>query len=115
MPAARTPVPYPDIEHEPASPRGDFTDLTVLRLGLSGQRREVAEATRWLDPDDRRILSLWWLEVTGELTRTELTDALGLSRPHTAVRVQRLRERLDAARSLVRALHATPAAANWTG
>ncbi len=44
-------------------------DLTILRLGLSGQRREVAEATRWLDEDDRELLALWWQEAAGELTR----------------------------------------------
>src|SRR6516162_7975539 len=30
-------------------PVPDFTDQTVERLGLSGQRLETAEATRWLD------------------------------------------------------------------
>ena len=30
-------------------PGADFADLTILRLELTGQRREVAEATRWLD------------------------------------------------------------------
>ncbi len=44
----------------PTSPR-----VTILRLGLTDQRREVAEATRWLDPDDRTLLALWWLEETG--------------------------------------------------
>ena len=43
--------------------------MTILRLGLTDQRREVAEATRWLDPDDQELLSLWWLEETGELDR----------------------------------------------
>ena len=42
-----------------ADPGADFVDLTLLRLELSGQRREVAEATRWVDPDDRELLSLW--------------------------------------------------------
>ncbi|WP_175409389.1 RNA polymerase sigma factor [Streptomyces sp. TRM64462] len=105
---APAPVADPDAVPERPGAAADFTELTILRLGLAGQRREVAEATRWLDPGDRRVLSLWWLEVTGELTRPELARALGLSRPHTAVRVQRLRERLDAARSLVRALDADP-------
>ena len=39
-------------EHAPES---DFADLTILQLGLSGQRRETAEATRWLDEDDRDL------------------------------------------------------------
>lgn len=60
-------------------PALDFAGLTILRLGLTEQRREVAEATRWLDPDDQELLSLWWLEETGELERAELAGALGLS------------------------------------
>ena len=82
----------------------DFAELTVLRLQLEGQRREVAEAVRWLDDEDRQLLSLWWLEVAGELTRRELASALGISRQHAAVRVQRMKERLETARGVVRAL-----------
>lgn len=97
-----------DESWELADPGADFTDLTILRLGLSGQRREVARATRWLDPDDRTLLSLWWLEACGELTRAELAEALGLSPQHTAVRVQRMKKQLDAGRVVVRALAAHP-------
>ncbi|MCG7204396.1 RNA polymerase sigma factor [Streptomyces arenae] len=82
----------------------DFAELTVLRLQLEGQRREVAEAVRWLDPEDRQLVSLWWLEVSGELTRRELAAAVGISRQHAAVRVQRLKERLETSRGIVRAL-----------
>ncbi|CCK27144.1 ECF subfamily RNA polymerase sigma factor [Streptomyces davaonensis JCM 4913] len=82
----------------------DFAELTVLRLGLEGQRREVAEAVPWLDAEDRQLLSLWWLEVAGELTRRELAAAAGISRQHAAVRVQRVKERLETARGIVRAL-----------
>ncbi len=82
----------------------DFAELTVLRLQLEGQRREVAEAVRWLDDDDRQLLSLWWLEVAGELTRRELAAAVGISRQHAAVRVQRMKERLETSRGIVRAL-----------
>ncbi|MER5219134.1 sigma-70 family RNA polymerase sigma factor [Streptomyces flaveus] len=89
-----------DAAHEAA----DFAELTVLRLQLEGQRREVAEAVRWLDDEDRQLLSLWWLEVAGELTRRELASALGISRQHTAVRVQRMKARLETARGIVRAL-----------
>ncbi|HET6860632.1 MAG TPA: sigma-70 family RNA polymerase sigma factor [Streptomyces sp.] len=91
-----------------ADPGADFVDLTILRLGLSGQRREVAEATRWLDADDRALLSLWWLEAAGELTRTEVAAAMELSPQHTAVRVQRVKAQLEAARVVVRALSAEP-------
>ncbi|WP_046731840.1 RNA polymerase sigma factor [Streptomyces humi] len=82
----------------------DFAELTVLRLQLEGQRREAAEAVRWLDPEDRQLASLWWLEVSGELTRRELAAAVGISRQHAAVRVQRLKERLETSRGIVRAL-----------
>ncbi|MEU0967936.1 sigma-70 family RNA polymerase sigma factor [Streptomyces sp. NPDC005917] len=98
----------------------DFAELTVLRLQLEGQRREVAEAVRWLDPEDRQLVSLWWLEVSGELTRRELAAAVGISRQHAAVRVQRMKERLEVSRGIVRALDgACPAlrelTARWDG
>ncbi|MFD3821774.1 sigma-70 family RNA polymerase sigma factor [Streptomyces sp. NPDC058625] len=94
--------------HDVADPGADFVDLTILRLGLEGQRREAAEATRWLDPDDQALLSLWWLEAAGELTRAEVAAALELPPQHTAVRVQRMKARLETARLVVRALSARP-------
>lgn len=87
-----------------ADPAADFASVTILRLGLTDQRREVAEATRWLDEDDRTLLSLWWLEAGGEVSRAELAEALGLSGRHAAVRVQRLREQIEVCRTIVRAL-----------
>ncbi|MCC3769714.1 sigma-70 family RNA polymerase sigma factor [Streptomyces sp. UNOC14_S4] len=93
---------------EVPDPRGDFVDLTIVRLGLQGQRREVAEATRWLDEGEQTVLSLWWLETAGELTRAEVAAALELTPAHTAVRVQRTKEQLDTARGVVRALGAAP-------
>jgi len=92
-----------------ADPAADFAELTTLRLGLSGQRREVAAATRWLDDEQRELLALWWLEESGELDRADLVDALGLSPRHVAVRVQRMKEQLDTGRAIVRALAQTPA------
>ncbi|WP_329270296.1 RNA polymerase sigma factor [Streptomyces sp. NBC_01451] len=92
------------LRDETADGAADFAELTVLRLQLEGQRREVAEAVRWLDDEDRQLLSLWWLEVAGELTRRELAAAVGISRQHAAVRVQRMKERLEASRGIVRAL-----------
>ncbi|GAA2917377.1 hypothetical protein GCM10020221_11920 [Streptomyces thioluteus] len=89
-------------------PASDFVAVTITRLGLEGQRREVAEATRWLDDGEREVLSLWWLEAAGELSRAEVAAALGLTPQHTAVRVQRIKERLDTARGVVRALAVTP-------
>ncbi|WDF43764.1 sigma-70 family RNA polymerase sigma factor [Streptomyces sp. T12] len=91
-----------------ADPGADFVDLTMVQLQLSGQRQETARATRWLEPDDRGLLSLWWLECAGELTRSEVAEALELSPQHTAVRVQRMKAQLEAARVVVRALDARP-------
>lgn len=111
-----------DEVRELADPAADFVGLTITRLGLSGQRREVAEATRWLDQADRELLALWWQEAAGELNRAELAAALELSPQHAAVRVQRVKERLDTARVVVRTLAAHPACpqlaaltADWDG
>ncbi|WP_327400590.1 sigma-70 family RNA polymerase sigma factor [Streptomyces sp. NBC_01288] len=103
-------------------PALDFAGLTILRLGLTEQRREVVEATRWLDPDDQELLSLWWLEETGELERAELAGALGLSDRHASVRVQRMKKQMEVSRVVVRALVAAPrcteldeTASTWDG
>ncbi|WP_395359072.1 sigma-70 family RNA polymerase sigma factor [Streptomyces sp. YH02] len=106
----QAPVPGLDRAAGLADPAaGDFTEATILRLGLSGQRRDVARATRWLDEDDRELLALWWLEAAGELTRAELAEGLGgISPQHAAVRVQRMKERLETGRAVVRALDAVP-------
>ena len=82
----------------------DFAGVTVLRLGLIEQRRDLVEATRWLDPEDRELLALWWLEESGHLDRRELADALGLSARHSAVRVHRMKRQIDTARNVVYAL-----------
>ncbi|GLW12568.1 hypothetical protein Misp01_76960 [Microtetraspora sp. NBRC 13810] len=97
-----------DSADEMVDPASDFAAVTILRLGLTDQRREVAEATRWLDHDDRALLSLWWLEETGELGRADLASALGLSARHAAVRVQRMKEQIQISRTVVRALQADP-------
>ncbi|MEE6261646.1 sigma-70 family RNA polymerase sigma factor [Plantactinospora sonchi] len=86
----------------------DVEGLTALRLDLSDQRRQVVRASRWLDPDDRALLSLWWLETVGRLTRAEVAAALGVSVAHAGVRVQRMRAQLELSRSLVAALDARP-------
>ncbi|WP_394619429.1 sigma-70 family RNA polymerase sigma factor [Lentzea sp. JNUCC 0626] len=103
----RTPIAG-EVPHDVADPGADFVDLTIMRLQLSGQRREVVSATRWLSEDERELLSLWWLEAAGRLTRTEVATALDLTPQHTAVRVQRVKAQLDAARIVVRALERTP-------
>lgn len=104
--------------HEPAD--RDFAGDTVLRLGLTDQRRDVAEATRWLDDDERELLSLWWLEESGQIDRAGLAGALGLSAPHAAVRVHRMKKQLDTSRTVVQALRnechtLRGAARNWDG
>ncbi|MEH1129340.1 sigma-70 family RNA polymerase sigma factor [Micromonospora sp. CPCC 206061] len=103
-------------------PGGDFAEQTVNALVLSGQRQELAEAVRWLEDADRQLLALWWQEATGELTRAELAAAIEVKPKHAAMRVRRLRERLDAARGVVRALRARPRCAelgdllqSWNG
>ncbi|MEY9962682.1 RNA polymerase sigma factor (sigma-70 family) [Streptacidiphilus sp. MAP12-16] len=93
-----------DTAEQIPDPASDFAALTILRLGLTDQRRELAEATRWLDEGDRSLLALWWLEESGELQRAELAQALGLSGRHAAVRVQRMKEQLETARAIVHAL-----------
>ncbi|QMU77906.1 sigma-70 family RNA polymerase sigma factor [Streptacidiphilus sp. PB12-B1b] len=91
-----------------SDPGADFVDLTIIRLGLSEQRREVVEATRWLDPNHRELLALWWLEAAGQLTRADLAEALELHPEHAAVAVQRMKAQLDTARVVVRALASAP-------
>ncbi|WP_329318664.1 sigma-70 family RNA polymerase sigma factor [Streptomyces sp. NBC_01262] len=91
-----------------ADPQADFAELAILGLALSGQRREAVEATRWLEDEEREVLSLWWMEAAGELTRAELAAACDLTPQHAAVRVQRIKERLETARTVVRAVTASP-------
>ncbi len=93
---------------ELADPGADFVDLTLTELGLSDQRRQTALATRWLEPDDRHLLSLWWLVTAGHLTRNELVAALELDPHHVTVRVARMKGQLDTARMVVRALLQSP-------
>ena len=119
--ASTAPARVEDIE--PADPGADFVDLTITTLGLSEQRREVAEAGRWLDDEDRQLLSLWWLETAGQLTRTELAAALKPTRSgQVAVLVHRMKARLETARTVVRAVRANPRCSeltavcgNWDG
>jgi RNA polymerase sigma factor (sigma-70 family) len=96
----------PAVEFDAPAP--DFADQTIERLGLSGQRLQTAEATRWLDEDDRPVLAVWWQEAAGELTRAELAAGLGLTPAHAAVRVARMKERLVTSRMIVHALGRFP-------
>jgi RNA polymerase sigma factor (sigma-70 family) len=89
----------------------DFEDVAILSLGLSGQRRQAVLASRWLDADHRTVLSLWWLELAGQLTRPELAAALGVTAAHANVRVQRMLDQLELSRALTAALAARPGCA----
>jgi RNA polymerase sigma factor (sigma-70 family) len=95
-------------ETDVPDPRADFAERTVSELALSGQRRELAEAARWLEPADRQLFSLWWQESAGELTRGELAAGAAVTPAHAAVQLQRMRERLDGSRLVLRALAARP-------
>ncbi|MFC8591642.1 sigma-70 family RNA polymerase sigma factor [Streptomyces atroolivaceus] len=105
-----------------ADPLTDFAERTVAELELTGQRRDLARAARWLDADDRRLLALWWEEEAGRIGRADVARAIGLNARHTAVRVRRMKVRLEEARTVVRALAVAPrcpgladAAHGWDG
>ncbi|GAA2864734.1 hypothetical protein Acy02nite_14200 [Actinoplanes cyaneus] len=95
------PVDVPD-------PASDFAERTASELVVTEQRRELAEAGRWLDDADRELLALWWQEASGRLTRAELAATLGVAPKHASVRVQRMKAQVDLARGVVRALRAKP-------
>jgi hypothetical protein len=98
----------------PARPVPDFVDLTIALLGLTADRREVAEATRWVEPPDRILLALWWLEASGQLTRAEVVAAVEQPPERVDARIRRLRALLGVGRRIVRALAARPRCAELT-
>ncbi|GAA1368459.1 hypothetical protein GCM10009661_24540 [Catellatospora chokoriensis] len=105
---------------EPSDPAADVAALAEDRVDLDRELRLIAQATGFLNPAERQVLALWSQEVAGAMTRAEVAAALSLSPAHTAVRVQRMRARLDLALTVLRALRATPhcpglgeAAAAW--
>ncbi|MGW8362011.1 sigma-70 family RNA polymerase sigma factor [Streptomyces wedmorensis] len=89
-------------------PGAEPVDVTILRLHMSDERRRVVEAGRWLDPDHRVLLSLWWQECAGLLSREDMAAAMGLTVAHVGVRLQRMREQLELCRTIVAALEAAP-------
>ncbi|GAA0474445.1 hypothetical protein Aca07nite_62770 [Actinoplanes capillaceus] len=103
------------IDEADLLPGAGFEGLTHLRLELSDQRRQVRQAARWLDTDDRALLALWWLEVAGRLSRSELAETLGVTVSHAGVRIQRMRGQLDLARGVEAALAARPICAGLAG
>jgi RNA polymerase sigma factor (sigma-70 family) len=78
------------------------------RAGREEEHRMFREATRWVTEDDQTLLTLWWQELNGELTRGELADTLLISRPHAAVRVKRLRSHLARVHTVLTAYAARP-------
>ncbi len=100
----------------------DVEGPALIRAELATQRRQVRHAARWLAAEDRTLLSLWWLETAGELSRTETAAALGVSVAHAGVRIQRMGDQLELSRSIVAALEAVPGCdrlgavvADWNG
>ncbi|MGK5683534.1 sigma-70 family RNA polymerase sigma factor [Actinoplanes sp. URMC 104] len=94
----------------------------VLRSALAAQRHQARQAARWLAGDEHTVYALWWLELIGELTRADVAAALGVGVAHAGVRIQRMREQLEAGRAIVAALEAVPGcdalgevAAGWDG
>jgi RNA polymerase sigma factor (sigma-70 family) len=104
-----------DIPQEHPDPSGDFAERTVTELVLAEQRRELTEAARWLDPQDQRLLSLLWRETLGELTRTEMAEALTVSPKLASVRLRRMKAQLEALRAVVRALQVSPRCPDLAG
>lgn len=99
-----------------------FEDASVLHLQIADQRRQLVRARQWLTPDDQAVLSLWWLEATGQLTRSELAAALDVSVAHATVRVQRMHAQLELTRTLTAAIENRPRCADlesvlhgWSG
>jgi RNA polymerase sigma factor (sigma-70 family) len=86
----------------------DVEGPALLRVELSGQRKQVGHALSWMGADERTAFSLWWLELTGELTRAEVAAALGMTIAYAGVRMQRMREQLESSRQIVAALEAMP-------
>ncbi|MBB5895242.1 RNA polymerase sigma factor [Kutzneria kofuensis] len=97
-----------EVLDETADPALSVAEDAVDRVEREQERRDMLAATRWLTPDQQQVLALWWQEVNGELTRAEVAQALSLSPQHTAVRVQRMRERLLLARMVLHAWRAVP-------
>jgi hypothetical protein len=89
-------------------PDPDFVKLMVERLGLLGEQREIAQASRWLDDEERLLLTLWWQEAAGTLTRAELSHALRQPLPASARFIAHLGGSLQRSRVVDRALRRTP-------
>lgn len=111
-----------DERADTPDPGVDVAEQAAERTDRQGEQRRFLAAVRLLDDDDRQTLALWWQEIDGRLSRTEVAAALGLSRPHAAVRIQRMRSRLARAHHVLSAWAARPrclelsvAADDWDG
>ncbi|WP_155372791.1 sigma-70 family RNA polymerase sigma factor [Catellatospora vulcania] len=105
---AARPVEFGVDAAEPPDPDADVAALAEDRVDLDRELRLIAQATGFLNPAERQTLALWSQEVAGTMTRAEVAAGLSLSPAHTAVRVQRMRARLDLALTVLRALRAAP-------
>ncbi|WP_052425096.1 sigma-70 family RNA polymerase sigma factor [Streptomyces fulvoviolaceus] len=99
--------PLADVADVP-DPARDLAELAVDRQTLARAGDDLLEASRWLGDDQRQTLALWWQETAGQLTRAEVADALHLSVPHTAVRIQRMKAKLALAVDVLAAWRARP-------
>ncbi|MFG1925417.1 AbfB domain-containing protein [Cryptosporangium sp. NPDC048952] len=80
----------------------------VVPIDPSDQREEANNAVRWLAPDDRELLSVWWLEASGELSRDEVVAACGLTPAVAGNRLRQIEARFEDARTAIRVLGASP-------
>ncbi|MGX6604366.1 sigma-70 family RNA polymerase sigma factor [Micromonosporaceae bacterium Da 78-11] len=89
-------------------PSIDVERSVALRLVLTDEQQELERAATWLDDTYREVLTFWWLEARGDLTRSEAAAAFGEPVAHFAVRLQRMRKQLDTARAVVQVLDTEP-------
>ena len=88
--------------------RGRDNWPVLVPVDQSDQREEATAAVRWLVADDREVLSMWWLEASGELGREEVIAACGLSPAQAGNRIRQIEARFEDARTAIRTLGATP-------
>ncbi|MEU4155867.1 sigma-70 family RNA polymerase sigma factor [Actinoplanes sp. NPDC026670] len=86
----------------------DVAAAALERADREKEHQRFLEATRWVSPQDRSVLRLWWQELNGQLTRAELAQAMNLSPTHAAVRIQRMREHLARVHTVLTAYQARP-------
>ncbi|MEU4164462.1 LamG-like jellyroll fold domain-containing protein [Actinoplanes sp. NPDC026670] len=85
----------------------DHLGARVDGLGLTGEALRIAEAARRLTPEDRDTFALRWLCAAGVLNEAEAARVLGVV--DAEYHGRRMLTRLDAARTVLAALTATPA------